>query len=73
MVCVVWKKYALTLGVWKTKFPVTCHPEGIYSGTHRLKSTCHCMYCLDATNLDTHRPEEICPYTLRLEGKMPWH
>jgi len=26
----------------------------------------------DATCLDTRRPEEICPDTLRLEGKMPW-
>ena len=71
--CVIWKKYALTLGDLKTECPDTHHPEGICSGTRPPESTCHGLRRQDATYLDTCHPEEICPDTLRLQGKMPWH
>jgi len=54
---VIQKKYALTLCIWKAKYPGTSHLEGICCGRHRPEATC----------LDTRRQEEICPDTLRLE------
>jgi len=48
MTFVVWKKYALTLCIWKRKYPVTHHPEGICRGRRRPDAIC----------LDTHRREE---------------
>jgi len=50
---VVWKKYALTLCVWKAKCPGTRHPEGKYHRRYRPEATC----------LDTRRQEEIRPDT----------
>jgi len=61
MTFVVWTKYALTLCIWKGKYPGTRHPEGICRGRHLPDATCH----------DICRLEEICPDTLRLEAQRP--